>query len=41
MRHTEDSMLQTLETRMDLAVSRTPDAKFSIVSLVVGLLEIS
>jgi hypothetical protein len=41
MRRTEESMLQTLETSVDLAVSHMPDAKFCIVPLVVRLPEIS
>jgi hypothetical protein len=38
---TKEIILQPLETRMDLAVSRTPDAKFCIILLVVGLPEIN
>jgi hypothetical protein len=36
---TKESILQPLETREDLAVSSTPDAKFRIMLLVVGLPE--
>jgi hypothetical protein len=39
--HTKESILQPLETSMDLAVSRTLDAKFCIVLLVVGHPEIN
>jgi hypothetical protein len=37
---TKESILQPLETIMDLAVSCMPDAKFCIVLLVVALPEI-
>jgi hypothetical protein len=41
MGRTEESMFQTLETSVDLAVSRTLDTEFGTVPLVVRLLEIN